>query len=430
MTKMKESGFPWIGVIPESWDIRPVKSAFYRKNEKAQQKKPVVLSLARSGVRIRDIEQNEGQLAKSYYNYNPVKYGDLLINPMDLYSGANCNMSEVEGVISPAYINLRAKLEIDSKFYDYYFKTQYWSMAFFAHGLGVSYENRWTLNNETLQNYKIPVPSYNEQIKLRKFLNNKVELIDKIIDKNNYSVEMYNAYLQSLIHEVVTKGLNHNITRVSSGIDWIGDYPKHWDLIKMVRIIEHTQNGLSRRELSKSNGEIVLKLKNIKKNGIIDYSEMNRIELSENEKKQYQLSNNDFLFVRVNGSKSLVGKCAIYKDNNEVTAFNDHIIRVKFSDKCLVEYIHWFLLSEAGRGEIGMYINTAAGQFTISGQGLRAIRVLFPPLDEQKEISDYLSKISSEIGTIIDKKLKLINSLKSYKKSLIYEVVTGKRDIQ
>ena len=169
MIEMKNSGVEWIGEIPDEWEVSKVKHSFIRKNEKAMQENPTILSLARSGVKERDISNNEGQLAESYYNYNPVEIDDLLINPMDLYSGANCSISKVKGVISPAYINLKAKKGISPVFYDYYFKVQYWLMAFFAHGNGVSFENRWTLNNETLQNYPIVAPSFEPQQRITSY---------------------------------------------------------------------------------------------------------------------------------------------------------------------------------------------------------------------------------------------------------------------
>ena len=159
MREMKDSGFSWLGYIPDNWDIKKVKHCFYRKNEKAMQNDPVILSLARSGVKVRDISNNEGQMAESYFNYNPVDIDDLLLNPMDLYSGANCSISKVKGVISPAYVNLRALDGINPVFFDYYFKVQYWLMAFFSYGKGVSFDNRWTLNAETLMNYPVIVPS-------------------------------------------------------------------------------------------------------------------------------------------------------------------------------------------------------------------------------------------------------------------------------
>lgn len=134
MREMKDSGVEWIGEIPIDWSMVRVKHAFTRKNQKAMQGDPVVLSLARSGVCVRDISTNEGQIAESYFDYNPVEEGDLLINPMDLYSGANCSVSHIKGVISPAYINLKNKEGINPIFYDYYFKVQYWLMAFFHMG--------------------------------------------------------------------------------------------------------------------------------------------------------------------------------------------------------------------------------------------------------------------------------------------------------
>ena len=182
--EMKDSGGEWIGEIPQHWEVRRVKDGFIRKKSEAHQENPIVLSLARPGVKVRDLSKNEGQIAESYYNYNPVEPGDLLLNPMDLYSGANCSISNVEGVISPAYINLRAKTGYNSQFYDYYFKTQYWTMAMFAHGKGVSFNNRWTLGAEDLLNYKVPVPSKSEQDLIVEFLNLKCAVIDNIVEIN------------------------------------------------------------------------------------------------------------------------------------------------------------------------------------------------------------------------------------------------------
>ena len=102
---MKNSGFQWIGDIPQNWEMRRVKWCFCQKKEKAGIEDPTVLSLARDEIRVRDISTNEGQLAADYTNYNPVEPGDLLLNPMDLYSGDNCNISKISGVISPAYVN-------------------------------------------------------------------------------------------------------------------------------------------------------------------------------------------------------------------------------------------------------------------------------------------------------------------------------------
>ena len=237
--EMKETNIEWIGAIPKNWNVLHCNAAFVRKNQKAEQEDPVVLSLTRSGVRVRDISNNEGQIAESYYNYNPVEPGDLLLNTMDLISGANCSISQVTGVISPAYVNLRARDGFDSLYYDYYFKTQYWSMAFFAHGKGVSFDNRWTLSAGDVLRYYIPVPPEEEQRKISRFLKKKCDSIDKVMEETEKSIEECKLLKQSLITEAVTKGIHNSRPMKNSGIEWIGEIPKDWSLIRIKSIFNN-----------------------------------------------------------------------------------------------------------------------------------------------------------------------------------------------
>lgn len=237
MSRMKDSGISWMGDIPFTWEVKRVKHGFYRKKSEAHQDNPVVLSLARSGVRERDISNNEGQIAESYYNYNPVGIDDLLINPMDLYSGANCSISKIQGVISQAYINLRYREGYNPRYYDYYFKIQYWMMAFFAHGKGVSYENRWTLNADTLMNYPIIVPPYLEQCKIADYLDSKCTLIDSVILKQESVLKKLKDYRLAFISEAVTRGLNPNAPMKDSGVRFVESMPYHWENRKMITIL-------------------------------------------------------------------------------------------------------------------------------------------------------------------------------------------------
>ena len=426
---MKDTGIPWVGSIPQNWKLGRVKQGFFRKKAEAHEENPVVLSLARAGVKVRDISNNEGQLAESYYNYNPVVPGDLLLNPMDLYSGANCSISKVSGVISPAYINLGAKEGFNPSYYDYYFKTQYWAMAMFAHGKGVSFDNRWTLNANDLLNYYIPIPDKCEQDRIATCLDNECKRINNIITKTQESIEEYKKLKQSIITHAVTKGVRGDREMKDSGIEWIGTVPDSWGVVKGHRIITGTQNGLTRRDLSESKGNIVLKLKNIKDDGSLSYDEVNRIELNDQEIIRYKLNDGDFLFVRVNGSKNLVGKCSIFKDMGEIVGFNDHIIRVRFNDLCSKQFLKYYLLSEIGKIEIDIHTNTAAGQYTISGDGLRDLRFIIPPKNEQIEIADYLNEKCEIIDNMIHNKDAIIKELEVYKKSLIYEYITGKKEV-
>jgi len=294
------------------------------------------------------------------------------------------------------------------------------------------YSTQTALPSMTQTNYnsmRIIVPDISEQEDIISYLDDCCSKIDAIIDEAKASIEEYKELKQAVIYEAVTKGLDKNAKMKDSSIEWLGSIPAQWNLVKTNRIIDNTQNGLTRRDLDKSDGQIVLKLKNINAEGEIDYSDTNRIQLTNDEIEKYRLHNGDLLFVRVNGSRDLVGKCAIFEEKDEAIAYNDHIIRVTLNDYCIPEYVKWYLLCDSGKSEIALKINTAAGQFTISGEGLRAIYMPLPSLNEQREIVEFLNNKTKKIDFIINEKQSLIEDLDAYKKSLIYEVVTGKRKV-
>lgn len=286
-----------------------------------------------------------------------------------------------------------------------------------------------SLRIEDLKQYRFYAPILKEQQAIATYLDDRCSKIDAIIAEAKASIEEYKELKQAVIYEAVTKGLDKNVEMMDSGVEWLGSIPSQWNLVKTNRIIDNTQNGLTRRDLDKSDGQIVLKLKNINAEGEIDYSDTNRIQLTDDEIEKYRLHNEDLLFVRVNGSRDLVGKCAIFEEKDEAIAYNDHIIRVKLNDYCIPEFVKWYLLCDSGKSEIALKINTAAGQFTISGEGLRAIYMPLPSLNEQRNIVEFLNVQTKKIDFVINEKQSLIEDLESYKKSLIYEVVTGKRKV-
>lgn len=426
--EMKDSGVEWIGDIPKNWEVRPVKSAFNRKKEKAQQKDPVVLSLARSGIRVRNIKNNEGQLAASYENYNPVEPGDLLLNPMDLYSGANCNLSEIEGVISPAYVNLRAKDNVDSKFYDYYFKTQYWSMAFFAHGLGVSFDNRWTLNNETLMNYKIPVPSYQEQKIISETLNSKVKAIDSIVYKTKQSIEEYKKYKQSLIREVVTKGLDQSDKMKDSGVEWIGEIPEHWNMSKL-GYLGSLQNGISIGGEFFGEGNPFVSYSDVYRNYQLPKKVDGLVRSNDKEQENYSVHVGDVFFTRTSETIEEVGFASTCFETIEKSVFAGFLIRFRQYEKSLSSlYSKYFFRSDMHRKFFVKEMNLVT-RASLSQGLLKKLPVILPPYKEQEQIGRYLEDKCIHIDMAIEKKHEAITELESYKKSLIYEVVTGKKEI-
>lgn len=429
-TEMKDSGVQWLGNVPKEWNVGKVKHEFYATKtivgDKVNDYERLALTL--NGVIKRSKDAGDGLQPEKFDGYQILKEHELVFKLIDLanVSTSRVGLSPYTGIVSPAYIVLHHRKDMNPRYGEYYFLSM-WMNEVFNHigGDGV----RSALNAKDLLNIPYLKVSPDEQQAIADYLDETCSKIDEIIAEAKASIDEYKELKQSVIFEAVTKGLNKNVEMKDSGIEWIGRIPKHWSLVKSNRFITSTQNGISRRDLEKSTGNIVLKLRNITEIGEIDYSYTNRIELSNKEFKNYILQIGDLLFVRVNGSKALVEKCAIFNGNNEPVAYNDHIIRVQINKFCVGEYFKWYLLSQSGKTEIALHINTSAGQYTISGQGLKDIYVSLPPIHEQENIIMFLGNKCKQIDSLIAEKESLINDLEAYKKSLIYEVVTGKRRV-
>ena len=418
---MKYSGVKWIGDIPNNWEIKKVKHCFYISKEQAHEENPTILSLARSGIKVRDISNNEGQLAASYDNYNPVKPGDLLLNPMDLYSGANCNMSEVSGVISPAYVNLRAKVDLNPKFFDYFFKTQYWAMTMFAHGKGVSFDNRWTLNVDTLLGYHLPFPEETEQNRIVEFLNLKTSEIDALIETENAQLVRLNDLKQSIITECVTKGLNQENLFKESGVYWIGKIPNNW-IISYLKYVCVVKEGLVDPRDSQYADYPHIGPGNIEKftGKLLDYKFVKDEGLISG---KYLFDENDIIYGKINPQ---LGKVTYPRFRGLCSA--DAYALTPRTDKIMPDYLVYFFLS---RKFIDRTIleSLRMGMPKINREDLMSLEISLPPLQEQKKICTYISTKFEIIDKLIAFKVDKIKNLEEYKKSLIFECVTGKREV-
>lgn len=431
--KMKDSGIKWIGDIPEHWEIKRIKDAFYRKKSKANQKNPVVLSLARNGVKIRDITNNQGQIAENYFEYNPVEIDDILLNPMDLISGDNCNISKVKGVISPAYVNLRYKEGIYPNFYNYYFKHQYWCKAFFAHGKGVSYENRWTLNNETLDRFPLIFIPLTEQQQIAEFLDKKCFEIDTLSSDIQTQIETLEEYKKSVITETVTKGLNPNVKMKDSGIEWIEKIPEEWRVSRLKYLFD-IKKGLS---ITKENlidnglpvisyGQIHSKINTGIKvtNDLIKYVSYDYKIKS----PQCEVFKNGFIFADTSEDYEGCGNC-VYKRDDSVLFAGYHTIILNSKLDNDNTYLAYLFKTDIWRKQV-REVAIGVKVYSITQKILLNSYVILPSLVEQQQIAEHLDKKCEEIDSIISTKKEQLEVLQEYKKSVIYEYVTGKKEVE
>lgn len=412
---MKNTGIKWIGEIPNSWELRKVKKCFYISKDLANESNPTVLTLARSGIKIRDISNNEGQLAASYDNYNIVKPGDLLLNPMDLYSGANCNVSEVEGVISPAYINLRKLVDLNPKYFDYFFKTQYWTMAMFAHGKGVSFDNRWTINSEALLNYWVPFPKKSVQDAIVEVINQKSFEIDSLIEIENQQIEKLQEYKQVLVIETITKGLNKSVAFIDSGVEWIGNMPSNWELIKLGSLFNVRNEKVSDKEyapLSVSKIGVVPQIENVAKSNASDDRKL--------------VLNGDFA---INSRSDRKMSCGVADRDGSVSLINT-VLYPKNRNKISANYLNYLLKNYGFAEEFYRWGHgIVADLWTTRWQEMKNILLPVPPLSEQLEIIKYIDKKMKEIDEAILLKQDKIDSIKEFQQSMIFEYVTGKKEV-
>lgn len=437
-TEMKDSGYVWLKQIPKHWTTAKLLYVLRSKISDGPHETPNYVD---KGIPFISLDSlNDGKTIDftgckrfitedDYERYSlktTLEKGDILFSKAASIGKTAIVGDEKFMVWSPLAIIKNNSSIIDNTFLYHLLNCSELIMSITLSG---SMNTQINVGMREMEQARIPLPPLSEQQAIADYLDETCSKIDAIIAEAKASIEEYKELKQAVIFEAVTKGLDKNVAMKDSGVEWIGNMPSHWNLVKSTRFITSTQNGMTRRDLDKSSGSIVLKLKNITENGDIDYSWVNRIDLTDKELDTYSLEQDDLLFVRVNGSKSLVGKCAIFEKQNENIAYNDHIIRVKLNDYCSSRFFRWYLLAQSGKTEIALHINTSAGQYTISGQGLRDIYVSLPPLNEQMQIVEYLEEKCLIFDGVIKDKQDMIEDLEAYKKSLIYEVVTGKRRV-
>ena len=252
----------------------------------------------------------------------------------------------------------------------YYFKSTYGQNALKSISSGTS---MLKFNKTQLKTLPLPIPNLDIQKKI-------VDALDKaqeLIDKRKEQIEQLDELVKSRF------------------IEMFGDPVKNfkgWDIIKLKEITLLANNGLSRRGFN-DDGNIVLRLVELQ-DGYIDYSNPNKIKLTESEENRYLLNDGDFLFARVNGNPDYVGRCAYFKDIGEPVYHNDHIIRVRLNNEVVNnDYLSTILNSSYGKLQIKDKLKTSAGQYTINQNGISEIKIPIPPMELQNQFADFVNQV-------------------------------------
>ncbi len=415
MREMKDSGIEWIGEIPESWGVSKIKHHL-RRNEPRNPGGCTVLSLYRElGIVPKDSrEDNHNVTSLDTSNYKYVKVGDFVINKMKAWQGSVA-VSSYEGIVSPAYYVYNFLDNVFDKLYFHYLLRSCYKDEFRRLSGGIR-EGQWDLSSESFDNTLVLIPPLPEQQKISAYLDRQCELIDSVIEKTKASIEEYKKLRQAVITQAVTKGVRGDRPMKDSGIEGLGNIPDNWIIAPIKRIlIEITDRTLTGEGNPLSVNQ---------KKGVVPASESGAANPSQSTVDWRIVSVNDIVF---NKYKAHSGVFFVSQYEGIVT-FNYSVFRcINGNNPKFFEYLfktNWCI------GEFRKQMHGVGDSISpLYTRDLFKINIIIPSLDEQKEIVTYLDQKCAEIDSLISKKEQFLTELEAYKKSLIYEYVTGKKEV-
>ena len=416
--EMKDSGVEWIGEIPKEWEIVRTKNEyFFHKNVVGNKADDYMrLALTLNGVIRRSKEDSNGLQPEVFTGYQIIKEGELVFKLIDLENLATSRvgLSSYTGLVSPAYIVLAPRENVNSKFGEYFFLSM-WQREIFNHmgDDGV----RSSLNSNDLLNIPYIRTSYAMQKRISCFLDKKCLEIDNVIEKTHASIEEYKKLKQAVITQAVTQGIRGDRKMKDSGIEWIGEIPSEWKIIKIKWVLSE------RKEKSESGEEEPLSMS--QKYGIIPTREMKMIpNMASSFIGAKIVYSGDLVF---NKLKAHLGVFAVSQYNGIVSPDYAVYCTKGIADVKYLEYLFRTpqYISEFRKKSSGV----GAGLTRLYTGELYSIYCLLPSQNEQEEIISYLNNKIKEIDTLIEKKEQYLSEIEKYKKSLIYEYVTGKKEV-
>lgn len=426
---MKNSGIEWIGNIPDNWGLVRFKDLCTNKKEVAGKNSGNFdrLALTLNGVIKRPKDDSEGLQPKEFDTYQVLYENDFVFKMIDLQniSTSRVGLSHYTGLVSPAYIRFSPKKEGQyNKFVYYFLMSMYYNCVFNSlGGNGV----RSALNATDMGQLIIPYPSLETQKRIVEFIETKLAQVDELIANQQGQIEKLKKYKQSVITEAVTKGLDKSAPLKDSGIEWIGEINLEHSVWKLKYLLQSPMmyGANESGEMYSENSVRYIRITDITMDSQLKDTE-EKLYLSTEKAQPYLLKDEDVLFARSGGT---VGKSFIYKSEYGLSAFAGYLIKAECDkEKLLPEFLFFYTQSSLYE----LWKNMIFIQATIQNIGANKysnMEIIIPSIEGQHKILNYLKGKCGQIDRLIAIKQEKIEKLQEYKKSLIYEYVTGKKEI-
>lgn len=415
MREMKDSGIEWIGEIPKEWKIDKIKYHL-KRNEPKKHGNAIVLSVYRDyGVIPKDSrDDNHNVTSEDTSKYKYVKKGQLVINKMKAWQGSLA-VSDYNGIVSPAYfIYDFTDEEYNHKYFHYLVRSCY--KEEFKRISGGIREGQWDLSPEAFANTLALLPPLVEQKYIANYLDIQCSEIDATAEDIQKEISLLEDYKKSVITEAVTKGLNPDVEMKDSGIEWIGQIPKHWKIIRIGYILgEIDRRSITGMEESLSVSQVL---------GVVPSSQIAVPSTASTMVGQKIVEPGELV---LNKLKAHLGVCFV--SNYKGLVSPDYAV-YKANEKVKSKLLEYVFHTASCIWEFKKYI-TGVGQglSRLYTKDLFRINVALPDMLEQQQIVSYLDTKCFEIDTLIADKKRQLDILADYKKSLIYEYVTGKKEV-
>ena len=433
--EMRDCGVEWIAKIPSSWRVcktlyglsMPITDGPHTTPELYAEGVPFVSAEAISnGNGSIDFSHIRGYISEDFYQECSKKYIPQRDDIYMIKSGATTGKVSIVDtdrkftIWSPLAVFRVNNERIVPKYLFYYIQSEAYQKQV---ELNWSYGTQQNIGMRVLEQLKICVPGLNEQNMIVSYLDDRCSKIDAIIAEAKANIEEYKELQRAVIYEAVTKGLDKNVDMKDSGMKSIGKIPSHWNIYKMNLLSNRIGDGLHGTPEYDDFGEVYfINGNNLGGENIEIKNSTKRINLNEAQKYQVNLGRNTLL-ISLNGT---IGNVSKYNNENIILGKSAGYINLKKGVNR--DFIRYYLQSPSTATLFDLE-RTGTTIFNLSLETLRNLKICIPPSVEQEEIVDHLNNKIKRLDTLVSEKQSLIADLEAYKKSLIYEVVTGKRKV-
>lgn len=427
MREMKDSGLIWLGAIPKNWQLKKIK---YALQERIEKNNPIrtteILSLtAKQGVIPYDQKEGGGNKPKEDVSAYRLAYpGDIVMNSMNILSGS-VGLSNYFGCVSPVYYMLRPSNDIeDARYYNYIFQTSVFQKSLYGLGNGILIKEsgngklntiRMRIPMDKFGDLLIPIACPNEQNNISNFLDAKCAEIDALTADIQEQINTLEQYKRSVITEAVTKGLNPDAEMKESGIEWIGRIPEHWGIIRGKYILKYLQKPVREDDgviTCFRDGEVTLR-SNRREDGFT---------MSDKEIGYQGVDVGDLV---VHGMDGFAGSIGISASRGKASPVLN-VLDTKQDKRYIMYYLRSMAYSDVF---LAMATGIRVRSCDLRWNKLAELSYPVPPVTEQKAIVEYIDGMINKTDAVIADKKGQLETLEEYKKSLIFEYVTGKKEI-